>query len=227
MIELGIIGGLSPYSTILYYKAIVEEYRAKTGKDPWLIISSISVQEMCSAMGKGDLSYAASLLLRAINALKAAGANRVLLAANTPHAALRLLDLRGLELIDIVEPVAKRLAELGARSVGLLATSATIKFRVYHDVLEPMGIHVLVPGQSKQALLDDMVERIASGENNHEENVRLVEKLVDDLSSKGADAVILGCTELSLYRDKISSRVPVIDSLREHVVEAVRRMTQS
>jgi len=220
-----VIGGLSPYSTIVYYKLIVEGYRARAGVDPRLAIYSVPVQEMCRLMSRGDLGGAAALLGEAAEALARAGATRLILAANTPHAALRLLGPRpaGLEYIDIVEPVAARLEELGVEKAGLLATGATVRHRVYHDLLEPRGIEVVTPPPHAQRALDEMVERLTRGQMSDGDKL-LLASLANQLTAQGAQAIIYGCTELSLYAGRVRSRTPIIDSLEEHVKAAVKAM---
>ncbi len=225
--ELGVIGGLSPYSTILYYKFLVEEYRRRRGRDPRLVIYSLPVQEMCRTAGRGDFEGASRLIEEAAEAIARAGARVAILAANTPHWVLRRMPeerLRGLRFIDIVEPVAARLKSLGVRRVGLLATASTVEKRVYHDVLEPEGIEVVVPGPAGQRRLDDLVSRVVEGSMSEGDRLTLA-GLVSELVGKGAEAIVYGCTELSLYVGSIRFRVPVVDSLTEHVRAAVDAIT--
>ena len=214
---LGLIGGLGPYSTILYYKMIVEEYHSRVGEHPRLVLYSVPVQRMCRLMSRGMLDEAGKLLEEALEALARAGASIVALAANTPHAALRLVEPPGgVEIVDIVDPVLERLKELGAGTVGLLATGATVRYRVYHDPLEEAGFRVVTPRREGQELLDSIVSRAVEGDVRSGD-ARAIEALVGELAEAGAEAVIYGCTELALYKDMLSPGLPVVDSLEEHV----------
>lgn len=197
----------------------MELYRARAGRDPRLVIYSLPVQEMCRAMKEGDLESAARLLAGAIDALRAAGAQAVILAANTPHAALRRLQGVGVQVIDIVEPVLNAIREIGASKVGLLATAATIKYRVYHEVLEDEGIEVVTPSQAHQAALDRMVERLTEGKMREGDRL-LLAQLYNHLEALGAEAIIHGCTELSLLAGNVKTKTPVVDSLTEHAKAA-------
>ena len=219
---LGLVGGLSPYATILYYRSIVEGYRGRAGVDPRLVVYSVPVQEMCGFMSRGDLAGAAGLLSEALRGLRGAGAGAAVIAANTPHAALRLADTAGLRVLHIVEPVAERLEGLGARRVGLLATGATIRYRVYHDVLEARGFEIIVPPRGVQERLDKVIVRATEGELG-EDDVGFLLGVARSLVAAGAEAVVLGCTELGLYRDRFRGALgaPVVDSLEEHVAAAV------
>ena len=214
---LGLIGGLGPYSTILYYRMLVEEYHGRVGEHPRLVLYSVPVQRMCRLMSRGMLDEAGKLLGEALEALARAGASIVALAANTPHAALRLIKPPGgVEIVDIVDPVLERLNVLGAGTVGLLATGATVRYRVYHDPLEEAGFRVVTPGREEQELLDSIVSRAVEGDVRSGD-ARVIEALIGELAEAGADAVVYGCTELALYRDMLSPGLPVVDSLEEHV----------
>ena len=170
---------------------------------------------MCRAMKSGDLEAASRLIEEAIDSLRRAGVNGVILAANTPHAALRLLHNPGLHVIDIVEPVVRVVKRLGASKVGLLATASTIKYRVYHEPLEDEGVEVVVPSKPHQEALDRMVERLTEGKTREGDRL-LLAQLYNHLIAMGAEAIIHGCTELSLLVGGVRTRIPVIDSLTEH-----------
>jgi len=113
---------------------------------------------------------------------------------------------------------------MGVSKVGLLATASTLRHRVYHDILEPRGIQVVEPPPQVQAQIDEMVERIANGLMSDGDKLILAQA-VNSLIARGAEAIVYGCTELSLYKDRVRFRIPVLDSLEEHVKAAVERLT--
>ena len=166
-------------------------------------------------MKNDDLESAVSLIEESIRALRNAGADGVILAANTPHAALRRIEEPGVHVIDIVEPVLAAVKSIGASRVGLLATASTIKYRVYHDPLEDEGIKVIVPSEPHQKALDGMVERFTEGKMREGDRL-LLAQLYNHLTAMGAEAIIHGCTELSLLVGNVKTRTPIIDSLTEH-----------
>lgn len=223
----GVIGGLSPYSTILYYKFLVEAYREKKGVDPRVIIYSIPIQEMCDASKQGDERRAKSLLSEAFRGLRSAGAGIVLLAANTPHLFIDesiLSHLEGAVFIDIREAVARKLEKLGVERVGLLATTPTIEKRLYHDYLEENGFKVVTPSSPGQGRLQELIESLTVGVIPDNANLA-VATLVSELTGKGAEAILYGCTELSLLLGRVTVNRPIVDSLTEHVVYTIEKVT--
>ncbi|MCE4621941.1 MAG: amino acid racemase [Desulfurococcales archaeon] len=226
---IGVIGGLSPYSTILYYKFLVEVYREKKGVDPKIVIYSIPVQEMCRAAKEGDRQKARELLMTAFKGLRNAGAKTVLLAANTPHIFIdnELLEQAGdIEFIDIREAVLRKLEKLGISKVGLLATTSTIQNRLYQDYLESKGYKVILPNPKAQERLQQVVEKLTQGLIPDSAKLVLA-TLVSELTSKGAQAILYGCTELSLLIGRVKVNRPIIDSLTEHVLYTIDKLIES
>jgi len=224
-VKLGIVGGLSPYSTILYYKFIVEAYRGRVGRDPELVIYSVPIQEFAARIRSGDLEGAARLLSRAFQALKASGADLYLIGANTPHAVVDRYDgLAPKGFLDIREAVVRELEGRGYKRVGLLATNGTLKYRVYDDWLEKAGIEMVTPSSRAQQALMTAIEALARGDIGATAKAGLAQALMD-LASKRVDAVVYACTELSLIADRVHVRLPVVDSLTVHALRAVEALT--
>lgn len=220
---IGLVGGLSPYSTILYYKFLVEYYREREGVDPRVIIYSIPVQEMCDAVKKGDQVGARSMLAEALEGLGKAGAGLVLLAANTPHIFIDedlLKHAGGARFIDIREAVAWKLERLGVERVGLLATKQTLESRLYHDYLENKGYEVITPSRHGNEKLQEVIEKLTQGVIPDSSKLILA-TLISELTGKGAEAIIYGCTELSLLIGRVRVNKPIVDSLTEHVRYAI------
>ena len=219
METIGLVGGLSPYSTILYYRLLVERARERTGRDPELVIVSVSIDRVSSLVRSWDLEGLAGLLADALGRLAAAGARVVGIAANTPHIALPLLRGRlpeGVRLVSIVEAVTRRVAGLGVKRIGLLATGATVRSRLYHEALGRIGVEVVAPPPRLQEMLDNAIRLVSRGLLDERRGL-LVGQLVGSLLARGAEALVLGCTELPLLLGGLRVRVPIVDSLEEHV----------
>ncbi len=223
---LGVVGGLSPYSTILYYKFLIEKYREEKGVDPRLVIVSVPVQEMCKYFRNDDLESASKLLGEAFEKLGRAGVDIALIAANTPHILLDGLTIpSSFKLIDIRAAVHRRLRDLGVSKVGLLATRSTVESRMYHDYLAKRGVGVIEPSPRIQARLDNLIESLIRGIYPGNEKLVLA-SAVNELIAKGAEAIVYGCTELSLLVNRVRFRVPLVDSLTEHVKLAVEELVE-
>jgi len=220
---LGIIGGLSPYSTILYYKLLVEKALEKWGQHPDLIIRSIPIQRVSQLIRENNIDDLTSLLLDAARSLEKAGATLIIIAANTPHiAADRVASgLKRARLLSILDAVWARLEPLEPRRVGLLATGATVRYRLYHEYLESRGVEVITPPRPMQKVLDDMIRNVAKGLLDTRARLKLG-PIIMSLLSRQVDAIILGCTELPLLMGGLRVRVPVVDSVDAHVDIALR-----
>ena len=134
MKKIGIIGGLGPESTILYYKELVESYKIKSGgQDPEIIIYSISLLEFKKYMDKNDLNQVAILLSRATDSLVEAGADFISMASNTPHIVFNEVSQHSkVPMISIVEETAKFAHQLSKnKRIGLLGTGFTMKSDFY------------------------------------------------------------------------------------------------
>ena len=227
---IGVIGGLSPYSTILYYKFLVEAYREKAGKDPRIAIYSIPIQEMCEAVKSNNEEKARGLLIEALTNLGRMKPSVVLLAANTPHIYLDddLLaeHLGNSEFVDIREAVLSKINSLNVKKIGLMATKAAVDKRLYHDYLEKHGIEVITPNSYSQERLDNLIEGLTRGVIPESEKLAMA-TIVSELVGKGAEAILYGCTELSLLIGRISFNKPIIDSLTEHVRYTVNKILQT
>ena len=211
---IGIIGGLSPYSTALFYEMLMEEGRKRLGREPEAIIYSLSFTEMCNLLSAKNFEKARDLLERAFSSLVKAGAKIIAMPANTPHIIIDLFDIipSGTRFIDIREASAKGLERLGVKRVGLLATRATIEYGLYQRYLGDRGLEVIVPSEEEIDALMKEIMRIGKGEEARGE---VIERIAKSLKDKGAEALLLACTELSTV--KLDFPLPVVDSLRELV----------
>ncbi len=218
---LGIIGGLSPYSTILYYKDIVELYKEKTGEYPEILIASVTIQRVCKMVREKRLDDLAEYLSQAAKRLESGGAEGFLIAANTPHVvADRVAGSVGIEFLSILDSVYREIRRLGVKRVGILATKETVEFRLYQDYLEKRGIETVVPSESGLEKIERVVEAIIDGFMSPTQKLAL-SSVANTLILHGAEALVLACTELPLAFKGIRVRVPVIDSERVHVRDAV------
>ncbi|MCE4623109.1 MAG: aspartate/glutamate racemase family protein, partial [Desulfurococcales archaeon] len=158
-----------------------------------------------------------------------AGAKTVLLAANTPHIFIdnELLEQAGdIEFIDIREAVLRKLEKLGVSRIGLLATTSTIQNRLYQDYLEGKGYRVILPNPKAQERLQQVIEKLTQGLIPDSAKLVLA-TLVSELTGKGAQAILYGCTELSLLIGRVKINRPIIDSLTEHVLYTMEKLIES
>lgn len=167
MRKIGIVGGLSPESTILYYRTIVEEYRRrfKSESYPDVIIYSVNFEKFSKALMEGRSNDAFNIILRAIEALHRAGADFALISANTPHIFFdELVTKSPIPLISIIDALAEELLRDGVKVVGLLGTKVTLTHNFYVKGLSKYGIKVVLPRGADVDLINRVIyEELVKG----------------------------------------------------------------
>jgi aspartate racemase len=221
---LGVLGGMSWTSTEAYYRGLNEGVAARLGglHSARLVLHSVDFAPVAQAQHAGDWDAAAAVLTEAARGLAAAGAGALLLATNTMHrVAGPVEDAAGVPLLHIADPTADALLAGGVGRVGLLATRFTMEEGFYVDRLRGRGLDVVVPQPADR----DVVHRVIYDELVHdvvrEESRRAYREVVDRLAAAGAEAVVLGCTEIGLLLGAGDTDVPLLDTTALHVAAGV------
>lgn len=222
MKTLGLIGGISPESTAIYYRLLNEAARARLGprRSAPLLIWSFDFGVIDDAYARSDFETYRTRMVEAGLALKRAGAEGLLICSNTSHlAADAVRAAAGLPLIHIVEALAAELERRGARRPLLLGTKHVMTAPFYRDaLLERFGIETLAPGDADLEEVERIIfEELALGTVR----ARSRRALIDMIGrAAGADGVILGCTELSLILGPEHTNLPLFDTTRIHAAAA-------
>lgn len=226
MKTIGIIGGIGPESTIVYYRLLISLYRAqsKAEHNPHILINSIDIKRLLALIGAQQLQAAADYLTTEIKSLADAGADFCLLAANTPHIIFaRLAAGAPIPLLSIVEETCKHTQSLGLRRVGLFGTKFTMQGRFYQQVFDRHAISIITPDTAAQnyiheKYMTELVNGIVLAETKAD-LLRIVETLKTEQHIQG---LILGGTELSLIlSDGDDKDIPLLDTTRIHAQSAV------
>lgn len=225
MKHLGLIGGMSWESSALYYRWINQRVREQLGglHSARLTLHSIDFHELEQLQRRAAWNAAAALLIDAAQRLERAGAELLVLCSNTMHeVAPQLHAACTMPLLHIADVTAQAIElEPQIRRVGLLATRFTAERSFYVERLQQHGLEALVPEAAQRELVhriifDELcVGRIEAGSRQQ------LQRVVAALVERGAQAVILGCTELTLLLTPEQLPVPVFDSTRLHVEAAV------
>jgi len=224
MKRIGILGGTTAESTADYYLHLTREFTRRFGDYgyPEILIYSVSFQRFVNWMEAGDWGALAEAAIEGLRALSDAGAEIGLMATNTFH---RIFDevsaAVSMPMISILDVVADRLLELGCRRPALLGTTMTMSGSFYSKRLARDGIATVVPESSDQATVHRMIlGELGRGVVTAESKMALLDiarRLIDD----GADAVILGCTELPLLVEESDLAIPILDTMRLHADAAL------
>lgn len=219
MKTIGIIGGMSWESTATYYLELNRYINHKLGGyySAKCIVYNVQYQDIKDIHKNGDWNRAGNILAEAALSLKAAGADFIILATNTMHiVAPRIKEAVDIPFLHIAEVTADRLIADGIKTVGLLGTRFTMEKDFYKNILIERGIQVLTPDK-------DSIEKIHSIINNElilgkieEPSRKCFSNIITSLKQRGAEGVILGCTEIGLLISQKDSAIPVYDTALLH-----------
>lgn len=224
MKTIGLIGGMSWESTIPYYRIINETVQARLGglHSAKIVLYSVDFHEIEALQRSGDWDRAGALLADAARALQAAGAECVVLCTNTMHKVAEAIEQAvQLPLLHIADLTASAVAQAGLSTVGLLGTRFTMEQSFYRERLRQRhGLDVLVPDENERDLIHRVIyEELCRGrivDVSRADFRAVMRRLVE----RGAQAIILGCTEISLLVDASDASVPMFDTTRLHALGA-------
>ncbi|MCE8039835.1 aspartate/glutamate racemase family protein [Halomonas sp. MCCC 1A11062] len=226
MKTIGLLGGMSWESTVSYYRALNEGVKAALGgfHSAKLCLYSVDFAEIERLQHAGDWDATAEILSRAARSVEAAGADFLLIGTNTMHkVAPQVAEAVSIPLLHIADATAQRLADDGIRRVGLLGTRFTMEQDFYKGrIAEGFGIEVLVPDSAQRDLVHEVIyHELCLGQVKETSRQRYLE-IIESLREQGAEAVILGCTEIALLVQQSHTTVPLYDTTAIHAEEAVK-----
>jgi aspartate racemase len=223
--RLGLLGGMSWESSIEYYRLVNEEVRERLGglHSADCILRSVDFAEIEPLQREDRWDEAGDLLASEARALAAAGAELLVLCTNTMHqVADVIISAIEIPMIHIADATAKAVREQGLQTVGLLATAYTMEREFYIGRLHDRhGLRVLVPDPADRRLVHDVIyDELCMGviEDASRDQYR---RIMAGLAARGAEGILLGCTEIDLLVGASDSPVPVFDTTRLHVQAAV------
>lgn len=225
MRRLGLIGGMSWESTLLYYRSINQLVAARLGglHSAELVLHSVDFAAIAALQAASDWDTAAASLATAARGLRAAGAAAVVLATNTMHKVADTIEREGgLPLLHIADATGAAVRAAGIGVVGLLGTRFTMQDPtiVIDRLQRSHGLRVIVPDAPRQDAVHRVIyDELCRGVVRAASRDAFVQTIVA-LAAAGAEGVILGCTEITLLIDAASSPLPVFDSTALHAQHA-------
>ena len=224
MKTIGLIGGMSWESTALYYRHINETVKAQLGglHSARLILYSVDFHDVERLQLAGDWNGAGAIVAAAARALELAGADFLVLCTNTMHKTAPAIEAAvNIPLFHIADPTAIAIQRAGYNTVGLLGTRFTMEQDFYRERLrERHGIVALVPERADRDLVHSIIyDELCLGNILPESRVEYA-RIMAELASLGAQAIILGCTEISMLVDERDACVPLFDTTSIHARSA-------
>jgi aspartate racemase len=222
---LGLLGGMTWHSTVDYYRLINEGVQARLGgsHSAELLLLSIDFVPIEKMQERGDWAGMGRVMGEWAKRLENAGAEGLVICTNTMH---RLADDVGrairIPIIHIADATAVAVKRAGLDAVGLLGTRYTMELDFYRGRLEKdHGLRVIVPDEAGRATVHDVIYRELTYGTLRDESRRAYMAIIEDLVRRGAQGVILGCTEIPLLVKQKDSPVPVFDTTALHAAAAV------
>ena len=223
MKTIGLIGGMSWESTIPYYQIINEAVKRRLGglHSARLILYSVEFDEIERCQSSGNWAESARILGDAALRLEQAGAEMLVICTNTMHkVAPQIAERISIPILHIADATADALESAGMVKVGLLGTKYTMTQDFYKKKLIERGFEVLIPEADEVETVNDVIfHELCVGEIR-EESRRNFQKVIEGLKARGAQGVILGCTEIGMLIAPADSALPVFDTTQIHALRA-------
>lgn len=224
MKTIGLIGGMSWESTIPYYRQINQRIKQQLGglHSAKLILYSVDFAEIEQLQRSGDWDKAGLLLAEAAAKLQAAGADALVLCTNTMHKVAQAIETAvSIPLLHIADATAEAIQQAGLKKVALLGTRFTMEQDFYKKCLtERYALDVLVPDSEGRELVHQVIyQELCLGVVKPDSRQKY-QQIMADLVAQGAEAIILGCTEIGLLVNAEDSSVPLFDTTALHAQKA-------
>jgi aspartate racemase len=222
---IGLIGGMSWESSAEYYRLINEEIKRRLGgiHSARTLMLSVDFAEIEELQRAGDWDEAGRRLIDASRRLERGGADFVLLCTNTMHrVAPELEQALAVPLVHIADATAEVIEAAGIARVGLLGTRYTMEQDFYRGRLEDRHrLRVIIPGEPARTLVHDVIyDELVLGRVEESSRAAFA-GIIGGLVDEGAEAVVLGCTEIGLLVGEAAAPVPLFDTTRIHAERAV------
>ena len=230
MKTLGLIGGVSPESTLIYYRQINRGIQGRLGKahSARMILYSMEFQEFAELQHAGNWAALSEMVVDAARKLESAGAELLVICSNSVHKQAAEVERNvHIPLLHIADPTGAAIRQAGLTKVGLLGTRFTMQENFLRKRLEDrFGLEILVPGQRDQEAVHHVIYEELTKGIIRPESRQIYREVMERLGEQGAQGIILGCTEIMLLIGQDDSRLPVFDTTSLHADAAVAALLE-
>jgi aspartate racemase len=224
MKTLGLIGGMSWESTQLYYRAINQGVAERLGglHSAQLVLWSVDFASIAKLQAESRWDEAGAAMADAARRVETAGAQTIVLCTNTMHKLAETIEAAvKIPLLHIADATATRLLRAKVTRVGLLGTRFTMEQDFYRNRLARHGISVVVPNEADRALVHRVIYDELCRGNVRDASREAYREVIGRLAAAGAEAVLLGCTEITMLVGRDDSPLPLFDTTAIHAQAAV------
>lgn len=224
---VGVLGGMGPQASIRFYNDVIEisikSYNVKTnGEFPHILLDNIPVPDLVKDRKSQEMTV--SLVSKEATKLKKAGAKFIVMPCNTMHLyAKEIKSHAKIKFVSMIDSVVEKVQKDKVTTVGILGTQTTISSGLYANVLEKKGIKVIIADEKDNKVIANIIHKVIAGKETSQDRAKF-QAIAKKLQKKGAEAVILGCTELPLLLSNKKSAIKFYDSpriLAEKVCEKI------
>lgn len=226
MKKIGLIGGMSWESTVTYYQIINQNIKEKLGglHSAILLLYSVDFAVIEGCQANGDWDKSAVILSEAAKSLEHAGADFIIICTNTMHKVAPYIQNQiNIPIIHIADATADALIHSGIKTVGLLGTKYTMTQEFYKEKLIAKGISVVIPDKEDVEVVNRVIyDELCIGTIS-DDSRRQYQHIIERMKEKGAEGVILGCTEIGLLIQQKDSSLPIFDTTQIHAQVAATK----
>jgi len=226
MKTIGLIGGMSWESSVEYYRIINELVKSELGglHSAKSIMYSVDFEEIEKYQSEGNWEKAGEVLAQAAKNVENGGADFIVLCTNTMHkVASQMEQAVSIPMLHIADATADKIVAAGIKKIGLLGTKYTMEQDFYKGrLIDKFGLDVIVPEKADIEVINGIIfEELVLGIIKEESKLKYI-KIMDKLIKKGAEGIILGCTEIGLLIKAGDASVPLFDTTYIHAEKAVQ-----
>ncbi|MED3181768.1 aspartate/glutamate racemase family protein [Bacillus thuringiensis] len=225
MKTIGLIGGMSWESTSEYYRIINEEIKERLGglHSAKCLINSVDFEEIERFQSRGDWNGAGEVLANAAYSLQKGGADFIIICTNTMHKVVgKIKEKMYIPVLHIADATAKEIKRKDIQKVGLLGTKYTMEQDFYKSRIEEHDIKVIVPSEKNRKEINKVIYTELCLGKIVSQSREYYKRVIEELVQKGAQGIILGCTEIGLLIKQENVSVPIFDTTHIHAIEAVK-----
>ncbi|PGU79287.1 aspartate/glutamate racemase family protein [Bacillus cereus] len=225
MKTIGLIGGMSWESTSEYYRIINEEIKERLGglHSAKCLINSVDFEEIERCQSSGDWDGAGEILGNAAYSLQKGGADFIIICTNTMHKVVGKIKAKiDIPVLHIADATAKEIKRKDIQKVGLLGTKYTMEQDFYKSRIEENNIKVIVPLEKNRKEINKVIYTELCLGKIVSQSREYYKRVIEELVQKGAQGIILGCTEIGLLIKQENVSVPIFDTTHIHAIEAVK-----
>lgn len=226
MKTIGLIGGITPQSTIMYYNILNDLANKHYGgvHSAKILLHSVDFGVISKHQKDGRWDVLDGIMANAATGLEKAGAESILICANTMHLCINAIRAAvQIPVIHIAEATAEQINKKGIKTVALLGTRYTMEKTFYTDVLFKYGIQTIIPNEEDRKVIHSVIyDELSKGIINTTSKEKYT-AIIRKLQEKGAEGAVLGCTEIPLLIQQEDVEIPVFDTTTIHAMKAFEK----